>query len=360
MDVRTLAKYPFTKEASQYLSTLGTTLDRLISDRSYEQARLMGKERVLDAIEVARIRSRPITKDTDAVNILLSYPLARMLVSSLNDPALTTKYAIAEAKTAHELLEKRIEGGRTKDSRERLGGHQEEAIEYSVRFAQEVGLDVQPVNGDFSVEFTDFLEASSPMKSKSWKLINQKLTDGRVIVNTDKFLRLTEQKLADKITSELPLPVNEDILSKLTAEIGEIEQVLGEKRIEQQKPDLGMLTVVRFPPCMKELLEMMRSGKNVPHSGRFALVAFLHTLGMDSDAILRTFATSPDFDEGKSRYQIQHISGEISGTEYTPPECSTMKSYGICYNPDDLCSREWMWHPLKYYRSKGRLFRSRK
>ena len=110
---------------------------------------------------------------------------------------------------------------------------------------------------------------------------------------------------------------------------------------------------------MRKLLEMIRAGENVPHSGRFALVAFLHTLGMDSEEILRTFSTSPDFDESKSRYQIQHISGEISGTEYTPPECSTMKSYGICFDPDDLCAREWMTHPLKYYRAKGKRRKSR-
>ncbi len=111
---------------------------------------------------------------------------------------------------------------------------------------------------------------------------------------------------------------------------------------------------------MKKLLEMIRAGENVPHTGRFAIVAFLHTLGMDSETILSTFATSADFDESKSRYQIQHITGEISGTEYTPPECSTMKSYGICFDPDSLCDKEWMGHPLKYYRLKGRKPRKKK
>ncbi len=108
----------------------------------------------------------------------------------------------------------------------------------------------------------------------------------------------------------------------------------------------------------QHLLEMTRVSENVPHSGRFALVAFLHTLGMDSDEILQTFSTAPDFDESKSRYQVDHITGEISGTEYTPPECSTMKSYGICFNPDGLCRK--IKHPLSYYRAKGRALRSRK
>jgi DNA primase large subunit len=33
-----------------------------------------------------------------------------------------------------------------------------------------------------------------------------------------------------------------------------------------------------------------------------------------------------------------------------------MKSYGICFDPDELCKR--IKHPLSYYRKKGRNFRS--
>jgi len=92
----------------------------------------------------------------------------------------------------------------------------------------------------------------------------------------------------------------------------------------------------------------------VPHTGRFAIVSFLHTIGLNADKIMELFSTAPDFDASKSEYQVRHITGEISGTEYSPPECSTMKSYGICYNPDRLCQQEWMTHPLKYYRSTKR------
>jgi DNA primase large subunit len=75
---------------------------------------------------------------------------------------------------------------------------------------------------------------------------------------------------------------------------------------------------------------------------------------MSADEIMNVFSASPDFDESKSRYQIDHITGEISGTVYSPPECSTMKSYGICFNEDGLCRKEWMTHPLKYYKVKDK------
>ena len=47
--------------------------------------------------------------------------------------------------------------------------------------------------------------------------------------------------------------------------------------------------------------------------------------------------------------------GELNGGEgYSPPECKTMKTNGLCYSPDKLCEQEWMNHPLKYYRTKSK------
>jgi len=88
---------------------------------------------------------------------------------------------------------------------------------------------------------------------------------------------------------------------------------------------------------MRKLLAMAQGGENVPHQGRFALTTFLHTLGMSADDIMKVFSVSPDFDPRKSRYQVEHITGVISGTEYTPPECRTMKTYGICF-PRTTCA----------------------
>jgi DNA primase large subunit len=109
----------------------------------------------------------------------------------------------------------------------------------------------------------------------------------------------------------------------------------------------GAVEVERFPPCMKKLLAMTQQGTNVPHAGRFALTTFLHKIGMSSDDILKFFGQSPDFDESKSRYQIEHITGKLSSTEYTPPSCATMKTYGVCFDPDEFCPR--INHPVSYY-----------
>lgn len=336
MEVRLAAKYPFLKESGSFLKSQGVTLDGIIKGKAYERARFAGKERVMEAINEPMIQDHPMATNADANNELLSYPVARMIVSAVGDPMLINRYAIAEAKKADKLLNN-------------------EGLPFVMQVAADLGLDVSDKGGEITIDFADFLRFSAALRSKEWKLINQRVKGARVVVpNKKKLVRLVQQLITERISSELPLPVNDDIISAFDPDIVEIRAVYEQKRAEQKSRDMGKLSIMRFPPCMRKLLGMMQAGENVPHSGRFALVAFLHTLGMNSDEVLETFSTAPDFDETKSRYQIQHITGEISGTEYTPPECSTMKSYGICYDPDSLCEQEWMNHPLKYYRIKGK------
>ena len=359
MDVRLAARYPFLKGSAAFLKDSGVTLDRLMTSMAYERARMLGKDRVLEAVEFAKVVDHPMISEADAMNELLSYPVARMLVSCLGDVKFVHRYAVAEAKLANARLSDEVRRERERGGRSG-GGPADSGLSFVMAAAEDLGLEARRADDALAVGFGDYLRSSSSMKDKSWKLVNQDIRDGEVLVSEDRFVRLIQQRIGDKVSSELPLPVNDEILEALRDEVEEIRLALEAKRAEHPERDFGRISIVRFPPCMRKLLEMIRAGENVPHTGRFALVAFLHTLGMDADTILSTFATSADFDESKSRYQIQHITGEISGTEYTPPECSTMKSYGICFDPDPLCEKDWMGHPLKYYRLKGRRPKKRK
>ena len=340
MDVRLAARYPFLKESAKYLKDQGITLDALVSGRAYESARLRGRDRVLEVLDGNMILDHPMATEIEATLELLSYPVARMIVSAVADPMFVKRYAIAEAKRARRWL-------KAAD------------LDFVIKAAAELGLEVSKDDGGLAVDFTDFLRYSSGMRSKEWKLINQSVKNGMVVLNSYKVTRLIEQMIADRIASELPLEVNDDIIAAYSSTVDDIRTALEEEKKSRQAKDMGKVSIVRFPPCMRKLLAMMQAGENVPHSGRFALVTFLHALGMESEDILHVFSTAPDFDESKAMYQIKHIVGETSGTEYTTPECSTMKSYGICFDPDSLCNQEWMTHPLKYYRAKGRRFKPR-
>ncbi len=103
---------------------------------------------------------------------------------------------------------------------------------------------------------------------------------------------------------------------------------------------------------MEVLVEQIKEGEGLPHTARFAVTAFLRTVGMPVDEIVDMYDTFPDFDEEKTRYQVEHISGDSSGTEYTPPSCGTMKTYGNCpeHLMDSKCRADTVTHPLSYYR----------
>jgi DNA primase large subunit len=88
--------------------------------------------------------------------------------------------------------------------------------------------------------------------------------------------------------------------------------------------------------------------------GRFALVAYLSSLKLSVNEILKLFSSAPDYEEDKTRYQVEHITGVSSSTSYKSPGCDKMRTYGLCAvdEVDDLCKK--IKHPLNYYHAKWR------
>jgi DNA primase large subunit len=335
MDARILARYPFFKEGGQLIRSRGISLENLVEDMAFERARLMGKRRVLVALEKGEVPDAPFASEEEALLELLSYPVARMLVASIQDPYLTRRYALSEAVAANKRL-------------------QDEGIVLIEAVAREMEIDLRQENGSAKMHFTDFLRYTSQMRSKTWKLINQIVDCGYVVLTKEKAIRVLQNAIQRKVERELEaMVVNDLIIKGFRSQLAEIGALVAEKKAKFKAEDLGKVRITRFPPCMYQLLAMVQAGENVPHTGRFAIVSFLHNLGMSNEEIFNVFATVPDFDERKTGYQIEHITGRISSTEYTPPECATMKSYGLCPGPDEICLR--IRHPLSYYRLKAKL-----
>ncbi len=220
LDQKTAARYPFLKESADLLRQKGVTLESLISSLAYERARTLGKERVLEAIEFAKVVERPIATETDAMNELLSYPVARMLVSCLGDEKFVRRYAIAEAKLANARLSSEVE--RAKETRLKRGGTPSSGgggADFVMRVAEELGLSVHTVGDSLAVDFSDYLRFSSAIKSKSWKLVNQDVRNGETLVDVKRLVRLVEQMITEKIVSELPLPVTDLIIEALADDV---------------------------------------------------------------------------------------------------------------------------------------------
>ncbi|MFQ6127407.1 MAG: hypothetical protein ACE5QW_00660 [Thermoplasmata archaeon] len=332
MDLRTLARYPFLRYASELIREEGPSLEDLLLHPAYEESRLQGAERVRQALEEGLIFEGKILTEADYWRELLSYPIARMIVSGVGDAYLIRRYSFAEAERATREL----------PSMEN---------DFISQVANDLRMDFE-MDGPVFLHFSDYLRYSAQMKSKDWKLVNQRLRNGYVQLSRARFLRIIKEAIQRKTESELPLAVNDQILSALGDQIEEIRDLTEKKKEKYKMEDMGRIRITRVPPCMRDLIRAVQLGKHIPHTGRFALTAFLHNIGLSSDDIFKLYSLSPDFQEGKTKYQIGHISGEISGTEYTPPECSTMQSYGLCPGPDELCKK--VKHPLSYYRIKGK------
>ena len=330
------ATYPFTAGAAAYVRELGVDIPDLLKKRVYDRARARGVERVIQAID-GRIEKNTDT-DMPAELEVLSYPVARMIVSCIGDDYLIRRYALAEAKAAHEAL---------------IGEPQ--IIQQSVlaTMGQEFGMNIDISEQKFRLHFTDYVRYAHRMHDPGWKLVNRRLQSGWLSLSQKEFTRLLQEAIRDRIQQDLPLDIPSEIgiCDKLSGPIATVNESLGARKTEFEIG--GEVESGAFPPCIAHSIAMLQGGVNLAHSARFATTAFLRNIGMSVDDIVGMFGGSPDFDETRTRYQVEHIAGQ----EYTAPGCDTMKTYGNCVGADDLCKR--VVHPLNYYRIKKRAKGSR-
>ncbi len=323
---------------------LGADLESLLQSAAYEDARSRGRQRVLDALRQSDVSDISLQAANEFERLLemMSYTYARMIVSAIDDRFLTKRYALAESVRLDRNLGHILSQGG------------EETV---ISVARELNVSAVSTPKGLMMPFTDFLRFSARIKSTDWKLVNTEVFDGYVYLPGPSFCRVLQNALQDRLDSELPFDLPPEVEASVRPSATTISEELEELKSRYSAEGLGEVTADLFPPCMRTLLANTQNGMNLPHSGRFALTSFLHNLGMSSEEILLLFSESPDFDESKTLYQIRHITGESSGTEYTAPECATMKTHGICYEPDKLCGSEKVNHPLVYYRRKAYLER---
>ena len=80
------------------------------------------------------------------------------------------------------------------------------------------------------------------------------------------------------------------------------------------------------PPCIEKLLEQARAHQNLNHQARWALAVYLLSKNMAMEKVHSIFSNLPDYDEKKTKYQLEHIVKR----GYSMPACATLLSYGIC------------------------------
>jgi len=329
-----LAKYPFLKETAEYIRPLNLQIEDLTST-GMAQILKRAEERVSEAITSTRITRNPKKADLE----ISSYPVALLLVTATENSFIRKRYALAEAKQAGEDL----------------AGEPKEKI---FRVAENFGWKLTPstqsyeIPSEFVLHFTDYLRNTTHLRENKWKLINRILIDGNVYLNKNDVVRLLQEEIRRHIEKRLELAKLSKYPPQITA-IAERIKKLAVERIGPAEMEGFPKIVVQeaFPPCIKALYEAASSSRHLSHVGRFTLTSFLINIGMPSEKVNELFKGFSDYNERLTRYQVEHIAGERgSRTRYTPPQCTTLQTHGVCTNSDDLCRR--IHHPLAYYKRK--------
>jgi DNA primase large subunit len=333
-----LAKYPFLKEASSFVERQGLTFADF-SSSGYSGVVNKAIEWLTASIEGKTFVTDLRDPDTD----ILAYPLTLAFVYGLKKDWLVNRFATSEQKRYDQLLKM-------------------EKPKQLVEVARDgFGWQLEPINAgpaerrlDFSLGVPEYLAVVPQFHSSTWKLVNRHLQSGRVLIRMEEAARLISGAAKNKIIrrSQEEEVKKFEIPKVFEPHLEGIRKLVEERKkfYDDEETPIGLWEEAR-PPCVVSIFNDLQAGKNLSHMARFTITTFLVNVGEDSEKVLELFSNVADFDEGKARYQVEHIAGKIgSRMKYKMPKCDVLRSFGLCTNPNELC--EDIWHPLSYYKIK--------
>ena len=329
LETRDFAKYPFLKESQQFMLQNHQSVESFLGSSPGKVAIRYAVERIQRALShpghAADTETTSLPSDSLGVRLeVSSYALARILVSCVKDRALIDRLTRFEAERAFSFLEA------DEDSRRHYVAHQ---VGFALKHS--------------SLSVSRYVEITAAMREERWRLVNRQVDAGQVMLEPLETEELLKEQIRVTLLSQLPLQVPGELCSGLAPYTDRVREAFQQRILA----DYGEVDESCFPPCMQAISSALSGGMNITHSGRFALTAFLHNIGMDSTRIIEIYCRAPDFDIGRTQYQVEHIAGRGgTGTEYTAPSCGAMRTLGLCVKPDPACER--VNHPLNYYRNR--------
>lgn len=329
MRVTEYAKYPFIEVAKQYVRQsrmMEMPLQEMLQTKFGTLVLEHAQHRIRCALHGVK-KVPPITLPLTADHELFSYHLARLLVSCATyNRSVVTRFVAYETDRVYKAY---------------VG----EPDHMKLELQQQFGFPVASTR----ISVIDYLPMSVTLKKDpKFKLVNMLVTGGQVTMPADSTTDIFKARIRHQISAGLPIDVHPDIRVLLTPVITD----LFAQYQETIQTDYGAVTESHFPPCIAALMATVKRGESIPHPARFAIVTFMHEIGMPDTEIASLFSAAQGFDLNTTMYQISHITGKMSGTAYKMQTCDTLKSFGICCaNGNPLCAK--VSHPLGYYQAKN-------
>ncbi len=330
-----MVKYPFLPQARKHIAELDVDLDDL---GELESIVHRAKVRIAATFEyLAHMQNqRPIKR---AEVEIASFPVAILVVTGVNDRLLTERYALSEARKTYSYL---------------LKEKDEKLKEIAESFGWDIRLS-RKEHFSYTVDFVSYLNNATRgrlVHAPEWKLVNRRFDKGQVSVTRNEVCRLLQEEIKKYI---------EDRTREKISKIPQIiHKVIDEIKIEflKRKPHLTEFDQKikaeesEYPPCIMSFLDRTAKGQHLSHTERFTLVTYLLNQGINVDRVVELFSNISDFREDKTRYQVEHLAGKRgSGIPYKTYNCSTLKTHGVCVNPNDsIC--QTIRNPLAYHLRK--------
>ncbi|WP_418285652.1 DNA primase [Halorubrum sp. DTA46] len=357
------AKYPFFATAREAVAEAAMSLPELVAADApaVERARERVERALLDGTVESESGTFPADSAYDTQAELLSYPIARILVSLLDSEPAVEKYAAAEAATAVD----RIRADLATDDELRSVSAPTVALddvlvefdlsdavrpERSGHSPSDSPASTSPAGRDpthYWIAVGPYLRLTSPSWGPSWRLVNRALAAGEVRLSREELLDALEAAVAERVREGLPfdLATGEGIAAELESGVAELKRLLSERSytgpIDVVAPEL-------FPPCMTNLIEKAERDAELTPPESFALMAFLVGIGMTPDEVV-AFCADTSLNAEGIRYQTEYLKDD-RGTQYPPPTCETLSNYGICHNEED--HMQVAADPLAYYEKR--------
>jgi len=376
------ARYPFFEAAREAVQAADVALADLVA------AEDPAVERGVDRVERALLEGTVRPEEPRRWGVreeLLSYPLARILVSLVDEPAAVRKYTEAEAATAAERLRGDFDAGgdglrsagaepvsltdelrefdlaagvrpeEPADRRAGMGDGARVGGSFDAGAARAAGRADDPDPAWYRVGLGPYLELADGGWGERWRLVNREVAAGEVRVEREELYRLLSEAVRRRVAEGLPFdvrasPGGDAIADALEPAVGDLRELLADRTAagsaDVVAPDL-------FPPCVTALVARARDGESLPDPSAFTLVGFLLAAGLSEEELLAFLdAGDGDGDSGPDpeplRARIAYLR-DREGTQYPPPSCVTLQAYGDCVNMDERC--ETIAHPLDYYAS---------
>jgi DNA primase large subunit len=388
------ARYPFFEAAQVAVRDADVSPASLITADAPAVDR--GHERVKRALLSGTVNSETPRRWSTRTEVL-SYPIARILVSVIDVPAAIDKYARAEAATARERLQTDITEYHDINQ---LQSTQRQSISFEAVLT-EFGLDssvysaqsneapsvieqrkeldstlIQHTDTDsYWIELGAYLSLADREWGQSWRLTAREVTDGMVYVDVSDIFTLIESAIEDRVAAGLPFDVQGSdggnvIVDALTDAVSDLRELVSDNSAaDRVGAGVDFVAPSQFPPCMQTLVDKARSDEELANHAEFALVSFLVAMDSDVETILTILEYDQDNQDEKTdvaesvhtdteetttttreriETRVRYLNDrQGAGTQYPPPSCATMQAYGDCTDPDERCAE--ITDPVSYY-----------